>query len=56
MDKLGKDIQVVDRSLGTVLKAAASGLDPLLYLISKFESSDSESLFFCRSVCSKIRV
>lgn len=46
MDKPGKNIQAVDRSLGTVLKAAASGLDLLLYLVCKFESSDSENLFF----------
>lgn len=46
MDKLGKDIQAAGRSLGTVLKVAASGLGPLLYLIRKFESSDSEKLFF----------
>lgn len=46
MDKLGKDTQAADGSSGTVLKAAASGLDPLLYLICKFKSSDSEKLSF----------
>lgn len=45
MDKPVKDIQAVDRSLGSVLKVAASGLDMLLCLICKFESSDSENLF-----------